>query len=145
MYADDEEKEGISPTLHDKIRTLPKEIQEEVKEEIGKGDPIDTVIKQKREIAEIKRVSEEQEKQPKIVTDREKAFQLRDKIIETQNQFNRLMSNVRWASKKKFFFEKPKQRDDFVKFLEGASGRARKWADELDSLRENIEIEIIKE
>ncbi len=139
-------------------KSLPKEERKELLEEFKeipkeekKTDLMRHLVKEKRKELQDKKELEklrEIAKNPrelKIITDRERAFKMRDEIIETQNQFNKLMSNVRWARHKKFFFQKPKQREDFLKFLEGTSQRARKWADELDELRETIEIEIVKE
>lgn len=150
--------EGFSAGVWREVRNLPKEEREEIKKELKETDePFSKIVEQKKEAIKQRKEQEKLEaeleekrkqmnqKQIKITTDREAVYKLRDEIIETQNHFNRLMSNVRWARKKKFFFEKPKQRDDFLRFLDGASDRARKWADELDDLKEEISIEIIRE
>ena len=149
---------SVSPHIISETKSLPKEEREEIIEafkEIPKEEKKKDLIRRmvadkKKEIQQEKEMEKLREqatskKEFKITTDREAVYRLRDEIIETQNHFNRLMSNVRWARKKKFFFEKPKQRDDFLRFLDGASERARKWADELDNLKEEISIEILRE
>ena len=153
-----EDVEGISAGVWREIRTLPKEEREEIKKELKEtNEPFVKIVKQKKEQIKERKEKEKIEKELeetrkelskreiKITTDRDRAFQMREEIIETQNHFNRLISNVRWAKKTKFFFNKPKDKDNFIEFLAGASERARKWADELDDLREKIEIEIVKE
>lgn len=149
--------EKVSARVIADTKGLPKEERKEIIEafkeipkEEKKTDLMRELVKIKKKQIEDKKQIEELRKtasvkEIKITTDRDRAFQLRDEIIETQNHFNKLMSNVKWARKKKFFFQKPKQKDDFIKFLEGASERARKWANELDDLRESIDIEIIRE
>lgn len=128
---------------------LIKEFKNIPKEE-KKTELMRELVREKKEKLEaekqIKLLNEQaSQKEIKIITDRERALRMRDEIMETQKHFDRLMMDIRWAHKKKFYFQKPKQRDDFIQFLETSSNRARKWADELDQLRQSIEIEIIKE
>ncbi len=70
---------------------------------------------------------------------------MRDEIMETQRNLNKLKSDVRWMRKTKFYLNTPKQKESFIRFLLGASDGARNWATELDELRERIDIEITKE
>jgi len=156
--ADPDAVEGFSAGIWREVRSLPKEEREEIKKELKETDePFTKIVEQKKEAIKQRKEKEKLEaeleetrkqlsqKQIKIITDRERIYQIREGIIEAHNLLNRLVSDIRWARKKKFFFEKPKQRDDFLRFLDGASDRARKWADELDNLKEEISIEILRE
>jgi ParB/RepB/Spo0J family partition protein len=159
---DKEEKpeltEGINVGVWREIRTLPKEEIEELKEELKEtNEPFHKIVEQKREqIKErkerekIEQELEEQKKklgkmQFKIITDRDRLLRTKEEIYQTQRQLNKFKSDVRWMGKTKFYLNTPKQRDNFINFLDGASQGARRWAVELDELKENIAIEIIRE
>jgi len=160
--ADPEAVEGFSAGAWREVRNLPKEDREEIREELAKDikekiEPVAKIIEQKKkeikEKKEKKKLEEELEetrkelskKEIKITTDRERLFRMRDEIIETQRGLNRLKSDIRWMGKTKFYLKTPRDRDSFIRFIEGASDGAKRWASELDELREKISIEIIRE
>ena len=154
-----EEVEGFGANTWSEVRSIPKEEREEIKKELKETErePFKKIVEQKKEqIKERKErekiVQELEEKKKelgkrefKIVTDRERLFKIRDEIIQANTDLNKLRSNVKWIRKTKFHLNTPAQKDNFIKFIEGASERARNWANELDDLRTEIEIEIIKE
>jgi len=127
---------------------ITKEILEEA--EVPEYRKIrERVQKKKREVEKEKELEKLREtlsrKEIKITTDRERLFRMRDEIIETQRGLNRLKSDIRWMGKTKFYLKTPRDRDSFIRFIEGASDGAKRWASELDELREKISIEIIRE
>jgi|TARA_R100000093_G_scaffold71291_2_gene46613 ParB family chromosome partitioning protein len=162
-YISDKEKdpkavEGISAGVWGQIRSLPEEEREEIKKELKETDePFNKIVEQKKEQLKERKEREKIEgeleekkkelskREFKIVTDRERLFKIRDEILQANTDLNKLRSNVKWIRKTKFHLNTPAQKDNFIKFIEGASERARNWANELDDLRTEIEIEIIKE
>jgi len=150
--------EGISAGVWREIRALPEEEREEIKKELKETkEPFHKIVEQKKqqlkENKEREKIEQELEEKKKelgkrefkIVTDRERLFKIRDEILQANTDLNKLRSNVKWIRKTKFHLNTPAQKDNFIKFIEGASERARNWANELDDLRTEIEIEIIKE
>ena len=154
----------VSPRVITDTRSLPIEERKEIIEafkEIPKNEKKTDLmrelvkqkkeqIKERKEREKIEQELEEQKKelgkrQFKITTDRDRLYNIRDEILQSNRDFNKLMSNIKWMGKTKFYLNTPKQKDNFIKFLEGASERAINWAKGLDDLREKIEIEIIRE
>lgn len=155
---------SVSPYIIAETKSLTKEEREEIIKEFKeipkeekKRDLIRELvkgkkeqIKERKEREKIEQELEEQKKklgkmQFKIITDRDRLLRTKEEIYQTQRQLNKFKSDVRWMGKTKFYLNTPKQRDNFINFLDGASQGARRWADELDELKENIEIEIIRE
>jgi len=154
---------SVSPHIISETKSLPKEEREEIIKEfknIPKEDKKKDLIRElvrvkkkeiedKKELEELKFKNEAlkkaREKEIKIETSQDVLKDIREGIYKTHNELSGLMSRIRRVRKTKFYLHTPKEKDNFLKFLGGASERARKWADELDDLRETIEIEILRE
>ena len=151
----------VSPTIIMQTANLPeKERKEVLKEFEGSKDKkvslIQELVKEKRKDVQTKKQLEELRKknvelkeakkwEVKVTTTQDVLNDIKNGIIQTHNELSGLMSRIRRIRKTKFYLYKPKDKDNFIRFLEGASDKARKWADELDSLKENISLEIVKE
>lgn len=147
----------VSPYIITETKSLPKEEREEIIREFKnipkeekKKDLIREIVKQKKEEIKVRKelkIATEQlsKKEIKWKTDRDRLFQMKEEIYQTQRQLDRLKSDIRWIGKTKFYLNTPKQKDDFIRFIEGAIDGAKRWAEELEELKERIAIEIIKE
>ncbi len=146
---------SVSPHIITETKSLPKEEREEIIKEFKevkdkKKDLIRELVKGKKEEIKTKKELEEAtkklgKKEIKITTDRDRLFRMRDEIIETQRSLNKLKSDIRWMGKTKFYLNTPKQKESFIRFLEGAIDGSKIWTTELEELKERIDIEITRE
>ena len=150
--------EGISAGVWREVRNLPEEEIKEIKKELEETDePFKKIVEQKKEQIKERKEREkiEQEleesrkemskKDIKIRTDNERMYRMQQEIIQMRKDRQRFYADIKWMGRTKFYLNTPKQKDSFIRFLDGESQEARNWADKLDGLKENIEIDIIKE
>lgn len=151
----------VAPRIITETASLPKEERKEILEEFRgtkdrKTGLIREMVKGKKEEIKTKKQLEELKKknielreskkwEVKVTTTKDVLDSIKKGIISTHNELSGLMGRVRRIRKTKFYLYKAKDKENFIRFLDGASDRARKWASELDDLKENIEMEIVKE
>jgi len=161
-YVSDKEKKpdemkGFSASTWGQVRALPKEEREEIKKELkDTEEPIKKIIQQKKEELQTKKQLEELKKKNKEIKDAKKwevkvtttkdvLNDIRDGIFSTHKELNNLMFRIRKVRRTKLYLYKPKDKENFLKVVDSSIGRARKWADELEQIREDLELEIVRE
>lgn len=123
----------------DKKKDLIRELVNVKKKEVADKKIIQELSETNKKLAEAKKL------EIKVETTEEVCKKIRNEIFRTQDQLNNFMASVQRIRKTKFYFYKVREKESFIKVLSGASERARKWADQLDDLKDNLELELIKE
>jgi hypothetical protein len=155
---DSNQVKGFSAGSWQYVRSLPKEEREEIKKELkGTDEPMMKIIEQKKEeikerktLEELKNkqriIKKERENEVKIRKSEEAFSELKNRIDNQTRELQKMIVVIKMVRKiKKFYFSKPKEKENFFRFLEGTINQFEKYLNELKKLKDNVEIEIIRE
>jgi len=152
----------VSPHIIIETASLPKEERKAVLKEFEgtkdkKKDLIREMVKDKRQQIEERKELEELKKKSEIIKKAseseikirktEEAFSmLKDKIDGTTRELQKMMVMISGVRKmKKFYFSKPKEKENFFRFIDGTIIQFERYLKQLKDLKDNIELEVIRE
>jgi len=137
---------------HKKVREIVSSFQDappEVKEKVRKGEINLSEIKEEVENEEMnqrsKAIKNAKDNELRIKKTEEMLTDLKDQIDTEFYRINKLMFLVGKVRKTKLYLQKPKEKENFFKYLDGIISRVEKWSINLRNLKENLELEVIAE
>ena len=136
------------------IMKLPEqEDREEITKEILKESEVPEYRKIREKVKDIKarkeldkraeEIKKSKEGEIKIKRTEEVLSDLRDNIDREFKRINKLMFLVGKVRRTKLYLHKPKEKEDFFRYLDGIIDGVERWSKELRNLKDNLELEII--
>ena len=128
-----------------------KELTQEILEEadVPEHRKIRERIQEKKELKELKDRNEvlkkSKEYEIRISTTAEHLSELRRQIDEEAHRLGKIYSMVKGIKRTKLYVAKAKDKENFFRFLDGVIDKVKKWGDELSRLKDDIELEVIRE
>jgi len=147
-------EEKISVSQATEIMKLPeREDREEITKEILEEAEVPEYRKIRERVKEIKEekemnkkakeIKESKESEIKIKRTEEMLDDLKENIDREFQRINKLMFLVGKVRRTKLYLAKPKEKDNFFRYLDGIISRVERWSKDLKNLRDNLELEVI--
>lgn len=154
LWRDTKGEKGMAPSnLAEAKQIHPEKVEELIeiaKEEVVSRSDIRQIAKEKKDKKDIEDTNKKAEEiksskdsEIKVKKTEEMLSDLRTKIDFEFQRINKLMYLVGKVRKTKLYLEKPKEKENFFKYIGGIIDRVENWSKELRNLRDNLELEII--
>jgi ParB/RepB/Spo0J family partition protein len=144
----------VAPHIIIETASLPKEERMEVLKEFEgtkdkKKDLIRELVKDKREKIQLQKNLEEIKKTKdmsiKITNTKEQLEELSSKFSEEIERVGRVISYFRYMKRTKLYVADVRTKDKFFRNLDSQIDRLERYVQDLKTLKENLELEIVKE